>query len=388
MRSTCLNDSQWSGFSALLALAGAICLGTPLIAAPPQVDIATIRETWQKRQDAVRSFKCVSTNQAFDAKEWRQAAASRPSLIPSKLAARDQVELQYEFTHVLIVDGMKMRIESDAPVLLGFGSNTLRKEQYTSVYDGNSQTALQNPANVTEGGEFWQANLRGSNETDRDETAVMPLLVTFRGNDIEHGSTFTDFDLRNHVVTRELGEIDGHSCVVLRHGRQYLWLDPQRDFVMLRLLLMKPDMQGILFQGDVSYREHNEAGWIPTEWHYAYLMPDGRLASMYAGEVKSIEINPTLAAETFTIRIPPGAVIYDTREDPRKLIVSVQLGDGVRVEVPPGGTYSELVSRAKAIRSAERAQSPRYWWYIGGLLAAALIALAYMRARSFYWHRT
>lgn len=146
------NDHSWLKVWVLLALNGAVWLGPPLQAAPPQADIATIREAWQKRQDAVRSFRCVTTVQLFKTKEWKQAIAARPSPIPNELPPQQLKDIEYEYQNLVIVDGSRMRFESDAPVEVGRGSNTLFKRKRTSVFDGEVLTNLSNVPNLHEGG--------------------------------------------------------------------------------------------------------------------------------------------------------------------------------------------------------------------------------------------
>ncbi len=176
-----------------------------------------------------------------------------------------------------------------------------------------------------------------------DKFHDLPILLTYRGCDpTTCGWNLRDFSLDPHKVA----VVDGHKCVFLNRSFQSqtndtFWVDPQRDFIVLRVVSSRP---GKTTTVDISYREDPSHGWVPSTWQsVAVGAISGRLFQQSNATITAWEINVDIAPSTFQLYFPTDTVV---REGDDTYLVR---RDGGRrritdAEIRRGASYDEMLN--------------------------------------------
>jgi hypothetical protein len=106
---------------------------------------------------------------------------------------------------------------------------------------------------------------------ESDYYMLAPVLLTYRPCDPDTGGR----DLAKFDIGARKGTIDVHQCVILASAQpseivEELWLDPDRDFVVLRVARSMPGKNTTL---DISYDQDPKLGWIPSAWRWVAFGP-------------------------------------------------------------------------------------------------------------------
>jgi hypothetical protein len=117
------------------------------------------------------------------------------------------------------------------------------------------------------------------------------------------------------ALTGRRAIVDGKPCLELQCQRgifhQRAWVDPARDFVLVRYLDQQSERTGSKL--DVHYRR--EAGeWVPERWEITELLPDGKLDQSIRAKVTAIEINSATDPNEYDLVFPRGTLVRDETE--------------------------------------------------------------------------
>src|SRR6185503_16024942 len=261
---------------------------------------------WQKRQNAVNSFRFTWTEEQIHPKGWlanpRYPERERLA-IPGLFTDR-----RYVVQKNLAVAGNRMRYsfvldrgeEPDGvDVVAQHGDNrglgVRRHYSYVSVFDGQTGraritsffdhppgTVLQTAANI-----------------DAQNLDVRSILMAFRPLDPAMGHLLID-----RAVTNERRQFyRGKSIFLLeeRHDpsgwKTLLWLEPERGFLVSRYLLAFE--QRTIVDIVIDYAEDPRWGWIPAGWRITEMLSDGSKRQVTVARVTGHSINAPIAAEEF-----------------------------------------------------------------------------------------
>jgi outer membrane lipoprotein-sorting protein len=95
-------------------------------------------------------------------------------------------------------------------------------------------------------------------------------------------------------------------------GRNRAWVDPERDYVVVRWELIRPDGTVIL-RTRLQYAEDDDHGWVPSGWELSMLDAEGNAGETYEATIRDYEIGLELTRDDFRIRFPIGTTVYDDR---------------------------------------------------------------------------
>lgn len=121
-------------------------------------------------------------------------------------------------------------------------------------------------------------------------------------------------------VAPETEVIDGSVCAVIHASRegvvfQTVWLDLNRDLLPIRRVGYGPDgLVNAMLEVKLAERFEEPAGaavWLPVEWTTWASIRDREFRSTYRADPDSIEINPAIADDRFSIAFPPGTIVTD-----------------------------------------------------------------------------
>ncbi len=179
----------------------------------------------------------------------------------------------------------------------------------TTVFDGNIVKDYAPALGLTK----FETGTIDDVDLEHGRILTMPIMWTFRPTHPKLGVV----DLDGLIRTKKPASVDGRRCIVLLKpsaaGRTEYWVDPQRDFVILRYLVYADSAGKQLVQSlDVSYEEHATAGWTPVRWQSMMQFGNSLGQSSNVRVVKS-SINPALDPGLFDLRFPVGTRIRDRR---------------------------------------------------------------------------
>jgi hypothetical protein len=279
----------------------------------PEVDLSKpvpaksdVIKAWQKRQDLIKTFRFLWTEQQTHPKGWlpNPRFPQREWLNISGLL----IDRSYTVSKTLAVNGSKMRytfeidrkeepdgVRVKSPDNRSDGLGVRRNYAYVSVFDGqvgktSLTTKLDGPPPVER---QTTANVDAQNLDTR------AILMAFRPLDPVMGHLLID-----RAVTNERRRFyNGKSTFLLeeRHDpsgwKTMLWVEPERDFLVSRYDIYFE--QKLIAEIDIDYVEDARWGWIPNGWRVTQLLADGSRRLVSEAKVTSYNINEPIGSKEF-----------------------------------------------------------------------------------------
>jgi hypothetical protein len=147
--------------------------------------------------------------------------------------------------------------------------------------------------------------------------AVWPIFFTYRISQPWFLSDSAD----GWHLTGEQTMVDGRICLVVEYAKRMnpntrynVWVDPSRDFVVVRKDRAHSDGQPFV-QLDIEYERHPDVGWVPVRWVDNMFSggADGTShlfdASSYT--VTAYEFNQPIDESVFAFEFPVGTEVSD-----------------------------------------------------------------------------
>jgi len=349
----------------------------------PAVTIEQVRRAWQGRQDRVRSARVAWSEERF-------MAALPEKLRQAKLGGRLQPrfpdrDLTFKATGAMSLSGNMLRYVHAGKYWHPFVGELLDRT-YTATFDGDKgQTHSTHdpprPNDLPAVG-FIKSERR---HPERANDSLIPTLMTFRPYDANLGGV----DVAQYAVSARAGAVEGVSCVLLEAKkwidgmRMDFWLDPHREFVVLRAEKRITGQPYPHFVIDVSYQKDASLGWIPSAWKYVNQGGGPAVREQTMARVTRYEINVSIPRSEFQIVYPPGTIVRDlrTREDyavkensEKRAITKEEIGRGA----PYTEYFTTESGKAGLKGGANRSHLP---WALLGMAAVAATALAWWTRR-------
>ncbi len=138
---------------------------------------------------------------------------------------------------------------------------------------------------------------------------IQPLILALR----PLSARLSFFDLAKYRVSPLRGMIGGQTCVIIepvdeqpndQHGqpRRSFWLDPARDYVILRAVVEKNGRCSR--QTDIAYEYDGVAGWVPVTWSVLILDGKGHMIQHHKSVRDEFSNGRPLPASVFVIDRP------------------------------------------------------------------------------------
>lgn len=194
------------------------------------------------------------------------------------------------------------------------------------------------------------------------ELVYLPLLVGYRG---EGAMAFRGFDAGNTVLKQgKDNQIDGVNCAVVSSTvegptvvRREVWVDPDRDFLPLRILEFADEMP--FFQIDITYSPHETAGYAPASWKCTIMNVNGELSATETVTVEEFDTTTPMSDDTFRMDYPPGSTVG-------------VWGEEARITVGPDGF--DIKQLLPATEAPARPSVLTWCVIAAGVIAAAVLA--------------
>jgi hypothetical protein len=133
----------------------------------------------------------------------------------------------------------------------------------------------------------------------RDYVHMLPVILA-----MQPLSPVLDFSVKDCVILPDRKLVDGVSCIGLKDMRNAIitriyWLDPDRDFIVLRYESQVGGKPSII--QDVNFSQDKAIGWIPDKWTMKYWTDDGALNMQVDCVRKDFEVNRQIQIREFQI---------------------------------------------------------------------------------------
>jgi hypothetical protein len=282
-------------------------------AGPPKLDPSKpvpakseVLQAWRKRQDSIKSFRFVWTEQQSHPQGWipNPRYPEREWLsIPGLTGDRS-----YSVSKSLFVDGIKMRyafeidrkeepdgvrVISPTGEIQGFGVR--RHYSYVSLFDGQKDeirlsSLMESPPPTTQ---------HSASNVDAQNLDTRAIMLAFRPLDPVMGHLLIERAVTNGMRTfyRE------KSTFMLeeRHDpsgwKTMLWIEPERDFLVSRYVVTFEQKFNI--DMEIDYALDARWGWIPSGWRVTERLADGSRRLVVEAKVTSYSINQAIGGEEF-----------------------------------------------------------------------------------------
>ncbi len=337
---------------AVIAIGLSVAICTFLLQAQPAGDVTptfqTVMAAWKDRQDRVRAFRftwetrrTVATGGITTVEEARQGTVSGGKPIRAPIPPSDTV---CEFSTSLTAHRDRMSYRVD-----GFGwshdQHGFVKQQSTSINDGELSKSYYGPGPVDHGKGFIYAHKRN------DACSLLyttPLLITYRALDPE----VQKFKADSYKLLPNREMLDDRPCLLLaeqadarRNIHKSWWVDPARDFVVVRYNAIYTANKQPAIQMTLRHRQDPKHGWAPQAWRIDTFRPDGQLMDSNQCTVTDYQINLEAPAEEFQFEFPPGTLVYDHRAS-KEYIVRGDTSERIieKHELGPEASYAKLVA--------------------------------------------
>jgi hypothetical protein len=358
-----------------------VLAGLPALAADGDDPVTpeTIWKAWMKRKVSVRTLRFDCDEQVVLSKgaSYNQGAV----IVPPEQTA---IGTPYKLT----MDGDRLRLWSKSIVV--DMKKELALDEITRVSTERGFKSLTEPRAMP-----YRTGGEGSSISEtigvRNSTFVLPLLTVYRP---DHAALtiYKDFINRFDVMPGGRSTVMGRPCIQVQTTSTYrainstttLWLDPDRDFLMVRYATTtngKPS-----FQLTFTDFRHGDNGWVPIGWTWTTSNEaDGSVLKSVTTSVREFALNEPIDPKEFELEFPVGTWVNGPWKGEQTVEYIVQPGGEKRMirreELRQGATYDQL-QKSKTGEAFRQPASglPRYLvWLI--VACAALAVLAWILAR-------
>jgi hypothetical protein len=348
----------------------------------------TIVKVWQARQDRLKSahFK------------WKEKTTQTKGCISEtwKLLQRDgpvtdvvpPQDTTFTSTCSVSFDGNKLRYACDH-FIWSKKTKAYEPQSYLAVFNGETCKVLRSYGPNHES--TWpQGTIRAEKKhVDANVHLLQPVIMTCRGMT----SGMRGCDLNEFALTGRKVIINSHLCWELQyrlpsaHLEVQLYVDPERDFVILRYLTL---VKGIVKRKiDVRFETTPQKEWLPKEWTIISNVPNGTLEESFQSSVTYYEVNPVVSPNEFELEFPPGTLVHDSKNKQDWIVKSDGAGRRLIPRDEMGIPYQQLLATEPGnARRGQPVLGPFYWPAVVGIVLAGGCLLVFVYRRFKQWRKT
>ena len=278
----------------------------PLDRSRPVPSMDEVTRAWQRRQEAIKSFRFA----------WTEQQTHTPGWLPNpRYPQREWLEIpglfkdrSFTVTKSLTVDGERMRYsyehqrpaEADgwmtkSPQGDNKGLGEAKHYTYVSVFDGQNgkatlTTMLTSPPPVVR---------QSATNVDAQNLDTRPLLMAFRALDPIMGHALIERAVTNQMRTF----YQGKSTFLVEERfdpsgwKMILRVEPERDFIIRQFLVVFQSK--LIAEINIDYVQDAKWGWVPNTWQVSQMLDDGSMRMISDAKVTSYRINEPIGAAEF-----------------------------------------------------------------------------------------
>jgi hypothetical protein len=348
-------------------------LKTPPVNGQPAVTLETISNAWKGRQDRIQSARFTWTERETVTKGYLSNLVGSLPLGQQRLKDMGiqpgevvpPQDITYDVPASLCLDGAKVRYTRDSRQWSAKQKAYVIEPSHMA-FDGKiGKTFLPVGSSYAP----WPQGTIQRRNPNANPLHLSPLVMTFRA----FSSEMRVFDIETLELTGRRSMIDGKSCLELQRQSAnhllQLWVDPTRDYVMVRYLTTKGQRPSTKI--DVSYRQDLGNGWIPEKWDVVMFDSDGKVRESTRAKMNKSQINESVEPEGFDIKFPPGTYVVDYSDPKAEINYIVKEGDNKRMILPNemGASYQQIIDSSPG-EALGKTKKPLLYWLV--ILAAVV----------------
>jgi len=355
--------------------------------APSGVTLEQILDAWKARQARVRSAQFVwTTRKTLPRGRFsrdRDPRFEKSSSVDSGPSPPEDTEFTVPME--LSFDGDKMRVSYTNKVW-SEEERAFFDQTFISTFNGKVSKSFVPRT------KRWPQGVIRPEEHNLEATNLyaQPVLMMYRATHPTMGM----FLPKSWVLSQQTPVFNGRQCVVLEEMgesssvQRALWVDPQREFCIVRYLLTQ--RRNLEVKLDIEYSQTAQREWVPTRWELVWMRSDGTLRESGLNEVDKSEINIAIPPAQFDVQFPPGTLVNDLKSKPKENYIVLE-GGRKRPILPneASAPYELLINSEPGMALARPASSwfSAWWPFVVGGGVVVLIMIAwwgwrYARART------
>jgi hypothetical protein len=247
----------------------------------------------------------------------------------------------------------------------------LYREYQEDTFDGSAIWVLHTPSSSERP---YSQGIIDPAKKSRSATSypIIPIIFAFRGYHEQFFDYLDKFEVTNRSVM-----IANHRCVELTresraiHQRELLYLDAERDFIVVRHLLQ--NRNGTFRSLSVEYSPDPTVGWVPASWEHVCNAGSGAPDQSGRRTVTHFEFNTPIPEAEFQIRWPTATRVADSRSGQRmEYVVRPDGNRGPEAPTTARMTYEEL---------AHGSVPSNRWLLYGSAVLLAFTIMAWLAVR-------
>ncbi len=246
----------------------------------------------QKNLDAIREFSrrldktvVVNKHPVVPQKETRLAITGKLRFAPDRvLISREKIEWSPAKEEFLVLGNM-----------CGYSEGKI-----TRLYSNGSISTSFPDAQI----------FSGSGNPDMNMDELWPFSLCF----LPHASGTRLFELSKYIKSPTKAESANMIEIVaeVSVGPSFVvWVDPKRDMIPVFVRLLRGNKKAV--ELSIEYGQNSIMRWEPTRWKLSRFQENGSLSERLDCTMKTIEVNSSIGADEFEVRMPHGTVLI-TRE--------------------------------------------------------------------------
>lgn len=263
-------------------------------------------KAWEKRQEAIRTFRFTWTEQQthpqgliLNPRYPQREIVEIPGLFKdrtftfSKTLAVDVSKMRYSYEHRRQAEPDGWMVKSPQGDNKGLGE--AKHYTYVSVFDGQRgkttlTTMLPSPPPVVH---------QATTNVDAQNLDTRPLLMAFRALDPVMGHRLIDRAVTNQMRTfyQERSTFLFEERFDPSGWKMILRVEPERDFIIRQFLVVFQSR--LIAEINIDYQHDAKWGWIPSGWQVSQMLFDGSTRLQSQAKVIGYAINEPIAAEEF-----------------------------------------------------------------------------------------
>ncbi len=305
-------------------------------------------QAWRNRQERVRSGHFVMEESRTFAEGTLTAKANsfRSRLLEPGVQAEARNgpfrDTTVEVQSILSFEGDRMRYTIKGPQWAPEREEFL-ESTYLSVFDGSLGKTFYSDSADEKLFPLGFIDVKTDRNPDAKTCYLYALFMNYR----PFHPTMGQFSSQGWTTAGK-GVVDGKDCLIVENvGSSWTkscWVDPARDYIILRYTNRTTRGGKDVSKLDISYINDKKNGWIPSRWKAVLLFPErGTLDESSTTTVSSYTINPSFEPSEFQIDFPVGTFVRHYQEPDQYL---VDKNGGKRIvtqeELNRNVTYAQL----------------------------------------------
>jgi len=299
------------------ATSGKSTTTTKATAAPKTLE--RILANWKAREERTRSIYFSWESRRFVGQAADDRTKGKASLQQAERSS--QFTLWAERPYRFRLD--RAPLAASAPTATSFVGKT------RSVTSGLTELNVQEPGNTSG---LPVATVSARSDQSPLATATPGLTFAFHPED-----ALVNSRSRKFRVVSEDALVNGLHCVEIQKSNdrgnviEKCWVDPARDDVVVAYEHWFPPQQR-RSTTSIEYQQDRVHGWVPARW------TDSSAGERREETVTNYAINKPIPAETFSLKLAPGTLVFDQRTREQYRVAK----DGSKSDVVKAGSLANL----------------------------------------------